>query len=307
MRLLAATLRMDRFELRAIAVLGGVIFLGSALFAARLLSFGIPDACFADELSSACQPWAGQLFAYHATVDKGMQAVIIALILLPIVGGLLVGTSLVGKEIDERTTTFAWSIAPDRRRWLLLRVVPPAVFLVLVALAIGLFDDWVMWLASHQPQSVLGFDLLGLRGIVPAGAALSTFGISLFVGAVMGRVLPTLLIAGGFIAAAYLGVSFVSGRFLENETIVVAVATAPPGLQLDSFFQTPEGELISWDEAFGRYGPDMNLWTVTLEPFERMNVYETYPQVAARIAILHGGLGLAAITLAFAVVSRRRP
>ena len=143
--------------------------------------------------------------------------------------------------------------------------------------------------------------------MAPASAALSALGIAMFVGAVMGRVLPTLLVAGGFIVASYVGVGFASDRFLENETVVVDVAAAPPGRQLDTYFQTAEGELITWDAAFSRYGEDMNLWPATLRQFIRMNVYETAPLVATRMTVLDGAIGLAAITLAFAVVARRRP
>jgi len=143
--------------------------------------------------------------------------------------------------------------------------------------------------------------------VVPAAAALAALGIAAFVGAVMGRVLPTLLIAGGFVVAAFIGVGFASDRFLENETVVVDVAAAPPGLQLDTYFQTAEGEVITWDAAFGRFGQDMNTWPPTLRQLIRMNLYETAPLVAMRMALLDGAIGLTAITLAFAVVARRRP
>jgi len=302
MSLLAVTLRMDRFELRAIAALGVGALVVSGILAVRLLSFGIPDACLgADELQAACQAWAARIAGYREAATVTGSVVLAAFALLPMVGGLLVGTSLVGKEIDERTTSFAWSVGPDRRRWLLLRTLPPALFLVLATLCVGLFDDWLIWLAE------LGFDLVAFRGAAPTGAALAALGIAMFVGAVMGRVLPTLLVAGGFIVAAYVGVGFASDRFLENETVVVDVAVAPPGRQLDTYFQTAEGELITWDAAFGRFGQDMNTWPASLRQLVRMNVYETAPLVATRITLLDGTIGLAAITLAFAVVARRRP
>ena len=299
---------MNRFELRAIAILGLVLALGGGLFAARLLAFGIPDACLGvDEFEPVCAPWTLSVSSYHEFTQTGMGIIIFGLGLLPIVGGLLIGTSLVAKEIDQGTATFAWSVGPDRRRWLLLRAAPTALLLVVVALAIGLFDDWLIWLAQRQPVAGLGFELMAFRGVVPAGAALSVLGISMFVGAVMGRILPTLLIAGGFVVCAYLGASFLGERFLENETIVVESVVAPPGRTVEGFFETPEGERISWDEAFNRYGWDQSQWTVTLKELVRLNVYETYPLVAARMALLHGALGFSAITLAFAVVARRRP
>ncbi|HEY4227381.1 MAG TPA: hypothetical protein VGM49_03510 [Candidatus Limnocylindrales bacterium] len=308
MRLLAAALRMDRFEIRAIAALAvGALAVG-AILAIRLLSFGIPDACLgAGALDAVCQPWATRVAAYEEAATLTGPVLLAAFALLPIFGGLLVGTSLIGKEIDERTTTFVWSVGPDRRRWLALRAFPPALLLVLATLGVGFFDDWLIWLAARRPPSELGFDLLAFRGIAPAAAALAALGIATFVGAVMGRMLPTLLLAGGFIAAALLGVAFASDRFLENETIVVDLAAAPPGRQLDTYFQTAEGELITWDVAFSRYGDDMNTWPATLRQLIRMNVYETAPLVATRMALLDGALGLAAITAAFAVVARRRP
>jgi hypothetical protein len=308
MSLLAVTLRMDRFELRAIAALGVGALVVSGILAVRLLSFGIPDACLgADELQAVCQAWATRIAGYREAATVTGSVVLAAFALLPMVGGLLVGTSLVGKEIDERTTTFAWSVGPDRRRWLLLRTLPPALFLVLATLCVGLFDDWLIWQASRRPLAELGFDLVAFRGAAPTGAALAALGIAMFVGAVMGRVLPTLLVAGGFIVAAFVGVGFASDRFLENETVVVDVAVAPPGRQLDTYFQTAEGELITWDAAFSRFGQDMNTWPASLRQLVRMNVYETAPLVATRIFLLDSTIGLAAITLAFAVVARRRP
>jgi hypothetical protein len=306
--LLAAAMRMNRFELRAIGALALAVFLGGVLFAVRLLLFDIPDACFgAGADTPACLPRARDLVAYGEIVSTGMTIVFGALVMLPIVGGLLVGISLVGKEIDQRTATFAWSVGPDRRRWLLLRVVPTVLLLVVVTLAVSLFDTWLISFASRSATTELTFDRLGLRDLSTAGAALSVFGISLFVGAVIGRVLPALLLAGGFVICAYVGVSIVNDRFLQNEAIVVDISTAPPGRTIEDVFETPDGERLGWDEAFSRFGYDMAQWPTSIKQFARMNVYETYPLVDARMALLHGVLGLATITLAFAVVARRKP
>ena len=85
------------------------------------------------------------------------------------------------------------------------------------------------------------------------------------------------------------------------------LAVATPGRQLDTYFQTPDGELITWDAAFSRFGDDMNQWPAALRQFVRLNVYEAAPLAAERIALLDGAIGLAAITTAFVVVARRRP
>jgi len=164
MRLAAVSLRMDRFELRAILALGAGALAVSAVLAVRLLSFGIPDGCLGtDELNAVCQPWATRVAAYHEAANLTGAVLLAAFGLLPVVGGLLIGTSLVAKEIDERTTIFAWSVGPDRRRWLALRAVPPALLLVAVTLVVGFFDDWLIWLASRRPASELGFDVLAFR------------------------------------------------------------------------------------------------------------------------------------------------
>jgi ABC-type transport system involved in multi-copper enzyme maturation permease subunit len=239
------------------------------------------------------------------------------MVVLPVVIGLFLGIALAGKEIDRGTTVFAWSLTPSRRRWLFGRVAPVAVVIVLASLAAGILADRLEGLRDPGVDPALTFEHLGIRGIVVAGETLLVFGIALAAGAILGRILPALLLALAVSIGAIVGGYLINDAMLKTETVLVpGVDGGPTGparwRTVDFKIQAPTGEIMTWQEAYDRYGDPgaveggdagVNQLRTILE----VNPAELYPLVTDRMALLFAALGLSAIVIAFAAVDRRRP
>jgi len=197
MTALRMTLRVHRFESVAVA-LGAAIVIGFALVVClRLIGMGVPLACFSHAPQVAdCGASQFQIDDYLSLAGAWGFYAIGAIALLPLTAGLILGVALIGKEIDRGTTSFAWSVNPSRRRWLVARVVPVTVLLVAATLTAGLLADWLEFLRDPGTDPMTTFNHMGTRGPVVAAEALAFFGLALFLGAHFGRVLPAFLEIG---------------------------------------------------------------------------------------------------------------
>jgi hypothetical protein len=287
----------------ALAVAGGLVF--------RLLSFGIPADCLGRNPADTCIPFQPDINRYFDAAGTWGTAAIGVIVVLPALLGLLLGISLVGKELDQGTATFAWSIGPSRRRWLVRRVVPIGLAIVVVSLGAGALADWLEWLRAPGIDADGSYGHLGIRGPVVGAAGLAFFGIALLVGSIVGRVLPALLLAGALVIASFVGVTFATDAALRHETVLVyGMDGGVPGRSIEYLVQAPDGEVMSWEQAYLRYGSafeDPNGLAADFRTVLTVNPPEIYPLVVARMALLYLALGLGSIVLAFAVVDRRRP
>jgi hypothetical protein len=307
-------LRPLRFEIVAVVALALLGFAVAGSTAVRLIAYGIPHSCFdpASADPTACQAFAGALDQYRLVVDNWTTQSFLATATLPVLAALLVGVSLVGKELDQRTTVFAWSLAPSRTRWLLLRVLPMGLVLVAFSAIAGGLGDLVEGLRSPTIDQSQNFEALGVRGVTNSGAVIFVLGIALVVGAALGRVIPAILVAGAIAGGALMLTSLVSDAMLAAESVVIEVSTVDPGARmLETLVRTPEREVISWNEAYARYGNDFGAQLGApgsgFVEMARVLPGTRYPSAAARLALLEGGVGLVAIGIAFATVQRRRP
>ncbi len=97
-------------------------------------------------------------------------------------------------------------------------------------------------------------------------------------------------------------------RLMANESLVAEYSRIGAGRPIDTMLRTPDGRIVSFDEGFAEYGdPQTGELPPELTQMVRYVPIEIYPQVAARYALFHILVGLAALTLAFAVVERRSP
>jgi hypothetical protein len=313
---LLLTLRAHRFETLAVAAFAVASLGGAAAVVVRLMAFGIPVSCFrAPSSGLACSgvdaylAFAGGMWGFGALAG---------ITLLPVVSGLFLGNALAGKEIDRGTTVFAWSLTPSRRRWFLGRVAPVAVAIVTVALIGGFFADRLEELRNPGVAAIATFGHLGLRGPVVAGEALAIFGFALAAGALLGRILPALIVAGILSLGAVVAINLATDTWLQSETIAVIgfddwSSVHPDWRVADDRVLAPDGTLMTWSEAYDRYGDPgdpaslVGTGAVALETVLLVNPGEIYPLVVARMTLLFTALGLASIVVAFAVVDRRRP
>ena len=314
-RLLART-RPFRFEVFAIVAIGAVIVAAAGGVALRLMSFGVPISCF-DAPDVACVPFARAMADYLATANSWAQPAMITAAILPVLAALLVGVGLVGKEIDQRTTVLAWSLAPSRSRWLLQRLLPMGVLLATLCLVAGALADLLMGLQRPMLDQSYNFAGLGARGLPIVGAGILVLGLTLFVGSVLGRILPSILVGGAFVVSAFLLVSFGHDAVLSAEAVVVESFDATEGdRQMDTLVRTPEGEVITWEQAYQRYGDDLGMLmgdpyvegsTSGFTQVTRLVPAAEYPKASARLALIEAGVGLLAIGMGLMVVQRRRP
>jgi uncharacterized membrane protein len=304
-----ATLRPLRTELLGVA---GVVLLwafAAAAIVARLLSFGIPQACFADPSSDpACIALEIDMFRYQDLAGNWLTAVTYLGALLAAIGAFILGIATVAKELDQRTAVLAWSIGSSRRAWLLERTVPLLGFVVAIAIAVAQVIPALLRLRSPGSDLPTDFSLIPYLDFGPAALAVSVFGLTVMVGAMLGRVLPSLLAAGTLVVVAVMLVGQGNERLMAGESIVAETTAAGHGSQVDSLLRTPDGRIIGWDEAWPDYAdPNTGQLRQGVTEMVRYIPIEIYPQAAARYALLHLLVGLAALTIAFAVVERRSP
>jgi hypothetical protein len=145
-------------------------------------------------------------------------------------------------------------------------------------------------------------------GFGPAALAVSAFGLTTLVGAMLGRLLPAPLAAAAFLIFAALIVSQGNDRLMANESVVVDAMHTGAGEYIEALLRTPDGRIVSWNDAFPEFAnPDTGEPRLGMTQMSRYVPIEIYPQVAARFVLFHFVICLAALTLAFAVVERRSP
>lgn len=241
---------------------------------------------------------------------------------LPFVLGALVGVPIVAGEIEARTASIAWSLSPSRIRWLIRQVVPVALVtglgLSVAAVAAGVIEhDHETWGGGYRDVVHIGHYGYGL-----VARAFGAFGIALALGALLGRQLPSFLLAVPLALGFLTGLTEVRNAwFASHEAHVFETRELPNGeieqvaygVATDWAWRTPDGVVISKEDA------------VALVPAERLDQYEGWLEergylgvsigistdVAFGWAPLEAGaytlLGLGSIVVGAWLVNRRRP
>lgn len=311
MRTILAALRPLRTELLGVAGITALLLLAAGFVAARLLAFDLPPACFEFESSDpACAGRQYDAIAYQAFANSWTAPIAFVGAMLPSIAGVILGIAAVAKELEQRTAVLAWSVGASRRTWLLQRIVPLVGIVAVLGLGSTQLFAAMMRLNNPgaDPFSVAAFELISVTGLAPAAAGISAFGVTVVVGAMLGRLLPGLMIAGAFVIVTAVLIQQGNERLMAGESLVAEPMLAGAGRQIDSLLRTPDGRIISWNDAFPDYA-DIN----TGQPLPgvtemvRYVPIEIYPQVAARYVLFHLLIGLFGLTLAFAVVERRSP
>jgi hypothetical protein len=188
------------FEVGFVVVLAAGTTLLAALVNQQLDAGGATPDCIARWLggggADAAGPCAAAVEAW-AAVNSGMAAKVqVLMTVIPLVVGLLLGVPLIARDLEERTVSTAWAFAASRRRWLLHQLIPMVaigVFLGgLLALASASLEDsrsvGGLWTSTFADASSFGSPVLA--------HALAALAVGLISGAVIGRTLPALIVAG---------------------------------------------------------------------------------------------------------------
>ena len=301
------TFRMHRFELIATLVFAGALIVGAYWVAGRLDAVGY-GPCAMDESPPVSCEALGRTF--YEIQEKQATPIFGFLAILPYVAGLFLGGPIIAREIERGTTRLAWSIAPSRFRWYLSRVVPIIAVVVVVTFAAGMAADRLVAARSPGADIANSFDSYGERGALVAVTALVMAAGALGLGAVIGRVLPTIIVA---LILGYFGILAVGDaheRFTRGEAVIVDDANVGRGDRyVDQFFRLPDGRLVGWDEMY-------QLDPAAMESEEGQSKYpmvafvipsERYRMVEAREAIALGGIAFVMLAGTAVIVQRRRP
>jgi ABC-type transport system involved in multi-copper enzyme maturation permease subunit len=311
------TLRLHRFTLLSVAA---ILLLGSIaalVVAARLRALGVTTECLSSwsgmpmngSSPTACQLNVNTFYEIDNSQASPLMGV---LMWLAPITGLLAGVALVAREIEERTASVAWSLARSRTRWLVGRVVPVALVLV-VFLAIAAVAGTELQRA-RQPQidPLLSFDTDSGRGLVLITTGLMCFAAAVLIGSIVGRVLPALIFSAVMGLVLMTGASALKMAWLPSQAVTTTQqdwGTATGSLFIDQLLQLKSGEMVpldgidvsavSGDPASGPV--DGSTIVTRIVPGSRHPVVE---------AVVSAGMGLVASVLFVAtavVVRRRRP
>lgn len=309
---LRLTLRLHRFGIigTSLAALGAAAL--ASWYAVRIDSF--PDAVRCAALAQAASPTEADLIAcrtFFALTEEASR-VAGAMAFLPILAGLFLGVPIVAQELDRGTAALAWWLEPSRSRWLLQRALPIAGLAVLVWLVAGVALDQLeaRLLAGVDPAA--SFHHYGLRGPLVAARAILFLGCGVIVGALLGRTLPSLLVA------LVLGVGLLGAidqvhhqiQWLEaTPTVTEDGRTNRSDLVVDAGARLPDGEQLTYAELRARYpNPGELLQAQASSTWISWVISgDRYGLIAGREAAATGGLGLLLLVAASPVVARRRP
>jgi hypothetical protein len=307
---LRLALRLHRFEGAAFTIVIAGLAVAAFVVSAWLDATGYAQSCLDPTGTRILPPTCEAIGARFFDLQNRLAAPISAmLVVLSFIAAALIGVAVIAREIERGTTRLAWSLAPSRRRWYATRVLPLLIGLVAVTFVAGFATDRLT--AASQPAIDVGnaFDGFGQRGGLIAARSVFVFAVAVFVGALVGRTLPALIVAT---IVAYVGLGggeAVHDRIIRSEAIVVPAEQVQPGDRwVDQLFQLPDGRLVGWDVMEQLDPPKPDAEWVPKYPQVTIIVPGTrYRFVEAREALALAGGSLAFLALGALVVGRRRP
>jgi hypothetical protein len=302
--------RLHRFEIVGFGVLIGLLAIAAVVTAGMLDATGYGTRCWTGTQTPACEAMGRAFFGLMQAQVPMVQAILVA---LPFLLGAMVGAPLVARELERGTSRLAWSLTPSRLRWFVVRVAPIAIIVFALAFVAGAALDRLWAAISPGTDIANAFDGFGGRGVVLAARVMFVFAVGVSVGAVMGRVLPALIVTAVIAYVGIAGGSYVHGKILASEAVWVETGTgtgAPGDLFFDQAIRLPDGSLVSWDEAYAMTSStDGSPWSPPpgSEQLALVVPGARYRQVELReVGALAAG-GLAALAIGALAVRRRRP
>ncbi len=229
----------------------------------------------------------------------------------PYMVGIVLGSILVAREIEHRTAQLDWSLSGSRGRWLLERVIPVLVVMVvaLTCLAtIAIFHESAR-MPGIDPRA--SFNEYGTSGLPVVVRGIVVFAGAVLLGSLVGRQLPALILSGALALLIAFGVSAAHPFGAPTEWVAEDAVESP---MADSTVETgwrgQDGTILTYEAAAaGAPNPD-DAYDWVAEHYERVVrvlAGRQRPEVEFRETVLLGGLALAAVGAASVVVARRRP
>jgi hypothetical protein len=307
-------LKLHRFETLAAILAGLVAGVAALVVAYRLGTVHVPAGCFDTWLSTG--PFnAGDctkpVQAFAAINESEAGKVFAAMGVLPFLVGLLAGVPIVGRELEGRTAQTAWSLEGSRPRWLARQFLPIALPVLGAVAFAALAADALE--ATRQPWAHSAYADLTLRGGPVVARAFAALSVGVLAGALIGRTLPALIVAGLASLVLVAGMGTAKDAWVSAQPTVVLDNSGHGYAQIiGSAYIAPDGRQITVDAAealvpIGELHPDAWLENHGYKAVDLGNTeaqalgWESYELTA------FVGIGIAALVLAVVTVDRRRP
>ncbi len=317
--------RLQRFEILAVAVAALVIGVSAIIVRLRLDSVGVPAACWQQwfgtggQVTGDCETLARQFFAIN---EDEAGKVMAAMAILPLFIGLFLGIPLVAREIETGTAPTVWALVGARGRWLVGRMVPVLVVLVLSLGFLAAASEF-LWLGRQPWGPAVNLSDLGLHGPGVLAKGLAVLGLAMLVGAIIGRTLPAVVIGVLVCFFLYMGAQVAQGLWLQSEARNHMTTSTespevlyPGGTYFSQGWIGPDGRLIfDYEEAAALTpaGVDPNEWLYSGPENGGLAMFQTgvpgsaYPTWSLIETVDFGAVGVVGLGLVFVVVDRRRP
>jgi hypothetical protein len=312
----ALTWQLSRFELASLLILlVGLIV--AATYLSIELSSSTPQAACLPLLNgapikasdaNAC-PGLLAFLDLNSWVER-VQMLMAATLLL---GCALLGSQVVAKELDHGTVQLAWSLTGVRSGWLALRLIPVALLLLPLGIAVVLASTALEHARHPGLDPSQSFMEYGFWGPILVFRAFAVLLIGVLIGAVVARAAPSLLLTAAFTAATVVVLPISERAF--QPTLIASVITSPANafpLFLDSGWLTPNGQFLSNAEAVALApagGPPGSAYDWIAGHFQSATSYlpgDRLVAVTLQEAVIDTAIGLAALGTTLVVIRRRR-
>lgn len=315
--------RLQQFEIVAMTIAVLTVVVSAIIVRGRLDAVAVSPDCWLAWFDAgpfgpgACE---NPVLTFLRINEDEAGKIMASMALLPLAVGLFLGVPLVAREIEGGTAPTVWFLAASRSRWLVGRVLPVLIILLVLVTGLAIASE-VLWSGREPWSPALRFGDAGLHGPVVAAKGLAAFGLALLAGAALGRLLPAIIVGTALSLVLYLGGEMARGVWLQAESMRHAVVVDPSsggnqedlfpgGTYFSQWWRTPDGELLYEEQALQRVpeGVDQYEWLYANYDTVMTGVPgSAYPEWARLETTGFALIGLGALIVAFPVVSRRRP
>lgn len=234
---------------------------------------------------------------------------------IPFVAGIILGSVLVSRELESRTAQLGWSLSGARRRWLIERIVPVVVPLMVVLSGLALAGDALegaRW-PTIDPRASL--HQYGERGLPLVMRGLAAFSGSVLIGSIVGRQLPALILSGVLALAIGSGLVTLFPYGAAWQWVPYREAMSDDANVAYRFdreaFRLPDGRIVTYQEALELvpHGtPDADQWVWdNIEAVHWVLRGDRLSEIEQREALILGAGAVLALGASLVVVGRRRP
>ena len=211
------------------------------------------SACLARSQGTAC-PNAVTAFMNEFGSEVNIAFWSVCLI-IPGLIGVLVGGSLIARELEYGTWRLAWSQTVPRARWLAVKLAMVTGGLVVVGAAMTAV---IMWYRAPMDQLTgrLQHNIFDYEGLVPTAYILCAFGFAVLAGLLIRRSIPAMVAAFIPWLAIRLVVEFVFRPHFMTPLTAPQVACAPPAGCGSGISSVPQATGHIGDWVLGMSGND---------------------------------------------------